>query len=221
MITITKKRANEIIELSSRGVTDAGALEYLRSRKVTDAQIDKFNIGYLPTKYHIDDYHYIDRCLVFPLYSLAGTLTGLEIRKIDTKSYIKYRILDTDNESIWFGLHQNISVAWKTSTVFLVEGIFDLLAVDQAIDYAGSCLTANLSKQQYLDVIRSFKNVVLCFDNDEVGVGSSKKIEKRLKLDGVNVINFQVAGVKDPGEFVEKFGVGRLKSFINEKVFIL
>lgn len=137
------------------------AIQYLQSRKVPEAKygelyyIDNIaDVSRLNPKY-IEKMDAPEPRIVFPLYNNRGLINGISARSINDQGLRYIRIKFNDVDDLVFGL-ENID---KSKTVYVTEGEFDSLFVDNCIAMGNSSLHLSGRVLQY-DV-----NVVLIYDN--------------------------------------------------------
>lgn len=181
--------------------------------------------------------------IVFPVYDELGNIKGIETRALDKKAmdvllpkykvslkplidelpetsvrYKKFYLANIKNTAFFFGLPNSLESIWNTNTVFLTEGIFDLLSLLKAVPNAVTPMTANINELQIDWLKRYVKKVVLMFDMDEKGKKAFKKIKELLEPEGITVINIPLFAGKDVNDFVMSKGVSELKSYIEDKM---
>ncbi|MEM5947745.1 DNA primase [Spirochaetia bacterium 38H-sp] len=138
------------------------ALEYYQSRNLTTDMINKFMLGYCPSKkgwlfnfllkkgFQKDflkkcglfsskapDYCLFSDRLVFPIFNTRGIVIGFGGRRLsDNSKFPKY--INSPETGIFkkknslYGLYQSIDEIKKTNSVVIVEGYFDVIALHQA-----------------------------------------------------------------------------------------
>lgn len=173
---------------------------------------------------------YLRDHLVYPIRSGYGTLLGLEARRLDKKNITKFFLPSAKWNALFFGLPQAVPKVWGGGNLWLVEGIFDLTAMEHIVpenDAVVASMTAHLSQNQlnfFKRYCRGMVNVV--YDNDKAGRQAThgfideKTGQRRLgvlellKRAGVMNRDYPYSGGKDPGEIWEKSGTwGLQKAF--------
>ena len=148
-----------IIETYNESLKDnLKALYYLHSRGIK---------GYKDCGYLIHNYR---ECIVFPIYNLNNELISLELRDINNKQY--YKITDKDYQGYYLF---NIQNSLNDKTIFLTEGIFDCLSLLEFKLNSISGLRATLPID-ILHLLSYWKNIFICFDNDDTGIEQTEKI---------------------------------------------
>jgi 5S rRNA maturation endonuclease (ribonuclease M5) len=144
------------------------AYKYVRSRGVSEGQIDRKHIGYSL----IGDMAYR---AVFPVY-VKNKLKGLVGRDITGRQEIPYR--NSVGEKTLYNLPDK-----GNKTIVLLEGIFDALIVEQAAKGIGidacALLGHDLADSQ-IELLQSYRRIILWLDPDEPGVKGIVKIARKL-----------------------------------------
>jgi len=189
-------------------------MEYLRDRFLTEDYIDSFGIGYSPCEWSItnedkmfskffDEFprtkRNLTKRLVFPIKNYKGDLSGFITRTIgDPKFYRKFLFYPHIPFYNMYGINENLGHIEESKSVFVVESIFDLVAVYPWVKNCVALLgTAFLDSQ--MSVLKRFSDhVYLGFNNDfdsphQAGNEATKYAKKRLKKFG-----FRVTHVKLP-----------------------
>lgn len=168
------------------------AVNYLESRKVPVQQWVKFNLRYDSSR----------RMVVFPYYSVHGLLAGARGRSIDAgaegiKKHYDYAWNGVRNTSlVWF----NEQCLAKCNSVYVVEGPFDALRLDEA--GFGNVLACMSSKPTAAKIktLLMLNSVVLIPDNDETGAKTvgfyASSLSGKIKFHSIVLPQI----VKDAGE---------------------
>lgn len=181
--------------------------------------------------------------IVFPVYDEMGNIKGIETRALDKRAmdvlipkykeslkslidelpessvrYKKFYLANIKNTAFFFGLPGSLESIWSTNTVFLTEGIFDLISLLKVVPNAVTPMTANINDLQISWLKRYVKKVVLMFDMDEKGKKALKRITELLEPEGITVINIPLFSGKDVNDFVISKGATELKNYINDKM---
>lgn len=170
--------------------------------------------------------------LVFPHLTGRGELVGVDFRTAGgTKKITRYGL----NSSRWcpsfFGLDQTVAEQlWQGANLWLVEGVFDLFALDWILppgDVVLGCGRASLSRLQldWIDRVCSRDYLIhVVFDEDEAGRRGAEgavnpetgKFQQgmvtRLRQKGFRVQDVRYRGGKDPGEIWDHSGRAGLRS---------
>tara|TARA_B100000686_G_C16775020_1_gene967844 strand:+ start:597 stop:2351 length:1755 start_codon:yes stop_codon:yes gene_type:complete len=182
------------------------AYDYIFNRISNYELLKKFNVGYCPGDKDLIDFlnnkgfsleeieesglliknkkndffgRFRNR-IIFPIYSFGNKIVGFGGRCI-RGSKVKY-INSQENpifkkSEILFGLCQNIENIRKSREIFLVEGYLDVISLfKNNIKSAVSPLGTTLSKSQISKMWSLSDTPYICFDGDEAGTNSAKKI---------------------------------------------
>jgi len=171
------------------------AINYLKTRGITDIDIYRYNIGYCD----LGDYK---NRIVIPSYDEHGYLNFYSCRDYYNKSYLKYLNCEFSKNIIGFEMLVNFN-----EEITLVEGAFDAISVRKnAIPLFGKTLS-NALKQKILQYKPPIVNVLL--DND--ALKDSIKICEFLIKNGINTKlvlleekDASILGFKKTWEYINK-----------------
>jgi DNA primase len=128
------------------------AMNYLKSRGITDEMIDKFGIGFCDKGDHAGR-------IVIPSYDKKGELNYYIARSWNPMSRAKYKNPEAEKDKIIFW--ENL-IDWKKD-IYLVEGAFDGLFLDNPIPMLGK----HMSELLFETIYKNAKaNVIICLDGD-------------------------------------------------------
>lgn len=212
--------------LSDRGER---AREYLHMRGMTDADIDRFSIGYCQNYKHPNSENMIpSERIIVPrskysyLARLPGLCSGTQIPKL------------TVRQSELFARSQTVKQSCPVQII--VEGEFDTISTYNALNgtYSVIGIGSDSNHVRVPERLRKMREkggknyaVLLLLDNDEGGIKTTKLLQEELApLNLVTVCAAPVAeifgdGIKDPNEAFVKDREGfaaRLTQFINDTV---
>jgi DNA primase len=128
------------------------ALNYLKSRGITDEIIEKYQIGYTMK----------GECagrIIVPSYNIEGELNYYVARSWATNTKFKYKNPEAEKEKIIFNEHL---INWDND-IYLVEGVFDGFFLENSIPMLGKHLSELLFTQIYE---KAKGNVIICLDGD-------------------------------------------------------
>jgi DNA primase len=128
------------------------ALNYLKSRGITDEMIEKFGIGFCDKGDHAGR-------IVIPSYSTNGVLNYYIARSWNPMSRAKYKNPEAEKDKIIFW--ENL-IDWNKD-IYLVEGAFDGLFLDNPIPMLGKHMSELLFDTIYQ---KAKGNVIICLDGD-------------------------------------------------------
>ena len=179
------------------------AKEYLTSRKFNEQDLKKYDISFIDS--NVEDFQkFCDKNKIsdFDLKKLGFISSN---NNFLFKNRIMFPILNFRSETIAYGgraledfgpkyLNSSDSVLYKKNRnlyftkefissvkkkgyVFLVEGYFDVLSLNQ-LGYSNSASPSGtaLTVQQLDAVSRYTKKILLCFDNDEAGLKATERV---------------------------------------------
>jgi len=128
------------------------AINYLKSRGITDEMIEKFGIGFCDKGDHAGR-------IVIPSYNKKGELNYYIARSWNPMSRAKYKnpIAEKDKIIFWESL-----IDWNKD-VYLVEGAFDGLFLDNAIPMLGKHMSELLFETIYQ---KAKGDIIICLDAD-------------------------------------------------------
>jgi len=128
------------------------ALNYLKSRGITDEMIEKFGIGFCDKGDHAGR-------IIIPSYSTNGELNYYIARSWNPMSRAKYKNPEAEKDKIifWESL-----IDWNKD-IYLVEGAFDGLFLDNPIPMLGKHMSELLFDTIYQ---KAKGNVIICLDGD-------------------------------------------------------
>jgi DNA primase len=128
------------------------AINYLKSRGITDEMIEKFGIGFCDKGDHAGR-------IVIPSYNKKGELNYYIARSWNPMSRAKYKNPEAEKDKIIFW--ENL-IDWKKD-IYLVEGAFDGLFLDNPIPMLGK----HMSELLFETIYKNAKaNVIICLDGD-------------------------------------------------------
>jgi DNA primase len=232
---------NELVSFAQSNLTDYDK-DYLYGRGVSDEQMQEFHLGLirdtLPSGLGspsflkwLEDSRTWRNSYVFPLTNVLGEVHGFQFKSFEGKLYSTF--LESPGEMVTFGLSQCVETVWKTKTIWLVEGVFDLFPIHRHFQGVACVLTAAVNEPGFKQIRRLARRVLLGFDMDVAGRRGCWDFVKEhgKKFDAVEIITYPslpLIGVedkrsKDPGDVWgvwgdEKFGPF-VKKFVSREVF--
>ena len=219
------------------------ALQYYFDRGYTFDTIKHFGLGYAPDgwdalkkylnekRYSNEELYaanllsksskggYYDRFrnrVMVPIIDIRGRVVGFGGRVLDDS---KPKYLNTSDTLAYKKTHQifamNFAKNHSDKGIILCEGYMDVIALHQAgfENAVASCGTA-ITPEQVRTIAKYTDTVFLSQDADEAG---RKAVDKSIELFSavnikVKVLN--IAGAKDPDEYIQKYGADRFKALI-------
>lgn len=164
------------------------ALQYLRNRKVDDETIKKFEIGYTesgPRKFRI----------IIPSRNSEGKINYYEARSYLPWVKPNYHKPDSPSKSEIIFNSANVDFSLP---VFLVEGVFDMFPLYNAVPMLGK----EISHLLLAKLVKNESKVVICLDED--AIRDSIGLYNRLVSYGLDVYFVEIKG--DIAEYYQKNG---------------
>ena len=209
--------------LFGRGASEA-TIERLRIREWTPASTPCPNVHFV--KRYGPRGEDLDQMVTIPLYAPSGTLVGIECRSRFEKRVTDFRLPEAQWNPVTINAPRVAEALWSGGSVWVVEGVYDLAALDWCIpptDAVLATLRAGLGRDVVEFLARFCRNTVyMVYDNDETGRKATNgwvdEVTKKrrygalelLKYAGLNAVDFRYRG-KDPGEVWLQGGIERLR----------
>ena len=225
--------------------------EYVKKRQFDMKTITKFGIGFANGKTHLFDHliskgfskeeilksgiliendrgKIYDRFysrLIFPIFDIRDRIIAFGGRVLD-KSLPKY-VNSQENEIYHKGKTlylMNFAKRNKQDRIIIVEGYMDAIALqksgfDNAVASLGTALTDDQARllKKYTD------NVIICYDQDSAGQNATLRGLDILNKRGINVkvLKLDKPDVKDPDEYINKYGKERFKNCIENSISLV
>mgnify|MGYP001556244579 CR=1 FL=1 len=177
------EQIEKYINLCSKEIfREKEALDYLHSRHITDDDIRKYKIGFSPCHWDITPTNpeenrfvldfpasrnkLIDQ-IVFPILDYKGNLSGFATRTFKgEKRYNKFYLKPHMQHFHLWGLYENLKSIQSSGKVFIVESIFDSIAVLPWVPFVISPVAAKITPLQVNFLKRFRVKVYLGFNND-------------------------------------------------------
>jgi DNA primase len=128
------------------------AMNYLKSRGITDEMIERYGIGFCDKGDHSGR-------IVVPSYNKNGDLNYYIARSWNPMSRAKYKNPEAEKDKIIFW--ENL-IDWNKD-IFLVEGAFDGLFLENSIPMLGKHMSELLFETLYM---KAKGNITICLDSD-------------------------------------------------------
>lgn len=212
-ININPKQLEELTNLikDNIGKFDKSELDYLTNRGISENIISKwYLLGLSNIKVRRDleilgaTCHPILRKvltdgienggILIPLFK-GDKLINCAVRKINSSKSLKYSLACPD-VPVW-GLDKLI----KGDEVWLTEGLFDLMALEEMGKKPVSCSSAMWSGLQLYQLLEKKPSTINIFsDNDEVGLRTSGILKSFFEMNNINCKIFISSFAKDPAE---------------------
>lgn len=177
------------------------ANEYLINERKFDSQtIKNFGLGYCPHNFadfakkftqtdieplriiENNGYSYLKNTITIPVRNSTGKITSFTAKSFlvnDKRAkYVNSHNTEYYKKSeILFGLDLAKEQIRKDNFVYLVEGHFDVMRHHQIGLKNTICICGSSISDAQLEIIKNYTNqIILCFDGDQAGLESTKKI---------------------------------------------
>ncbi len=226
------------------------ALEYLYKRKLDDNTIKKFGLGYsnntnemfefLKSKGFTEDEilksaivekkenRYVDKFrnrLMFPITDIRDRVIAFGGRVMDDS---KPKYINSPETLVYskgktlFAL--NIAKREKLDKVLIVEGYMDTISLHQrGISNVIASLGTALTQEQAKLIRKYTTNVIISYDSDSAGQAATLRGLDILNSVGceVKVLKLDADDVKDPDEYIIKYGSGRFNKVIENALTLV
>ena len=181
------------------------AMDYLKSRKILQEQIDYFEIGYaknewdniksfLQSKNLIKEgletgllvqtnnkiYDRFRNRIIFPIKNSIGNIIAFGGRTLDKSENAKY--INSPESKIFYksselyGLHESKQNINKLDNIIVVEGYTDVIALHKnKFNNSVATLGTAFTKYHISKLLRYSKNIIFCFDGDAAGKAAAWK----------------------------------------------
>lgn len=207
------------------------ALNYLKSRSITDAIIEKWELGWAAgsqntlnllqneniepkealevgaIKQNESGYYasFINR-ITFPIYNHLGRLVGFGGRTISDNpaKYINSPQSQIfDKSKIFYGYDKAKSEIYRSHSIVICEGYMDCIMLHAAgINNAVAVLGTALTQKHIPLIQRGDIKVTLSFDSDSAGITAAFKSARLLMEHQIDGKVVLISGGKDPAELV-------------------
>jgi hypothetical protein len=147
--------------------------------------------------------------IMTPVVDLWGNIVGCHNRFLSTVPKIKFASSIPN-----FHLFTNLRINSKPIKIFIVEGVFDALAIDKMNPnyHWIAPSTGFWTEEQLINLLFTISHfnsaeIICAFDNDRVGLKSNIILAKTLLKTkyNVNIMNFKNIEAKDPAEAINKY----------------
>jgi len=204
------------------------ALAYLKSRYVLDEEIDRFHLGFgrvvpMPqgndpeiTRFAKETFRgsKLENRIIFPFLDQLGRVQGLAGRYVDKKDFKIFATEEAKFNGFFFGLYQALPHIYQENRVYVVEGMFDLLAFSKVFPNTVASITSGLNEQQHATLSMFCDKIITCFDSDGPG-----RLGTELAGQWDNVAHTSIGGnFKDPAACLEAKGIKEFTKYLKAKI---
>ena len=191
-----------------------GLLNHLRAKGFSDNDMLEANVV---TKGKYGPHDRFSNRVIFPIIDLRGNVVAFGGRALDDKGAKYLNSSDTPvfkKSKTLFAL--NFAKTSKRPGLILAEGYMDVIAIHQAgFDNAVATLGTALTEEQARLISQYAEQVVLAYDSDGPGQAATKRAMNIFDEVGVKVSVLSMTGVKDPDEFIKKYGTERFAMLLD------
>ena len=195
---------------------------FLNKKGYTEDEIEKTCL--VSTERYIHDV-FVNRIMI-PIHDLEGNVVGFTGRiytNSDDPKYINSKESDIFKKGkILFNYHRAKNYVRNSHELLLVEGNMDALklyasGIKNVVALMGTALTSD----QILAIKKTHSRVILMMDSDSAGKLGMYQNGNLLVKNGIEVSTVLLSGAKDPDEYINKFGVEKLKKLIETPMSFL
>jgi len=167
----------------------------------------------------------LDGWLVCPAYSPKGNLIAAEIRNIQEKKVAKINLADTNWNPYFLGLKSGMEKIWNGADIWIVEGVFDLFALEWGISDKNVVLATGGAHlmMRHVTFLKRFCSgwVCMAYDQDDPGQKATHGWKKKGKKVFGALESLQRLGIpcreikyrgKDPGVIWDQGGEEAIKA---------
>jgi len=224
--------------------TKKDAFDYIKSRGITSASIEKFQIGYAPASNDTLNYlksnflnlaqaqdfglidngqnglyaRFIDR-ITFPIYSLSSKLVGFGGRTImgHNAKYINSPQTKMFNKSrLLYGYNLAKQSIYNKKQIIITEGYLDVIMLHQAgFDNAVATLGTALTNDHLPLINRGDPKVIVAYDGDKAGLNAALKAAIILSQNGFDGGVVIFGDGYDPADMVKDNKIEILNNMFN------
>jgi DNA primase len=236
LLNINSEAATYFKAMLSHPSSGKAARDYLRKRQMKPEVTDRFMLGYAPPSWTgliqyfskkgvpADDLQkaglvvakngkrydrFRDR-IIFPIVDIHQRVLGCGGRSLDDSlpKYLNSPDTPVYNKSrTLYGLHAAKDACRQSGSAFIVEGYFDLLALQcHGIENVVATLGTALTRQQVRIMKGYARQMMLVFDSDEAGIKAAERSLPLFIEEKVDARILILPGGKDPDSYV--FAVG-------------
>lgn len=225
------------------------AQEYVKKRKLDNATLKKFLIGYSGTYNELytmlkekgfteeeilasslvnktPEGKFVDRFrkrLMFPIQDTRNRVIAFGGRVLDDS---KPKYINSPENIVYskgrhlFGL--NIAKKSDLKKIIIVEGYMDAISLHQrGITNVVASLGTAMTEAQGRLLRKSSEQVIIGYDSDGAGQAATMRGLEILQSMGCDVRILQIEGAKDPDEFVVKYGPERFEKQVEKSISLV
>jgi len=156
--------------------------------------------------------------VIFPIVNLKGNIIAFGGRVLDDS---KPKYLNT-SDTRYFDKSQNLfslnfAKDSDSTQIILAEGYMDVIAINQAgfSNVVASLGTSITDGQAHL-LQRHAREIIIAYDNDAAGQIATRRAVRRFEAVGLPTKILRLHNVKDPDEYIRKFGTDRFRLLLEQ-----
>lgn len=220
------------------------ARAYWRRRGLSDATIKRFGLGYAPDSFRTT-YDYLRgrgyaneellesglvkrsekgnlydafrNRVMTPIFDLRGNVIAFGGRVLDDSKpkYINSpETLVYKKSKTMYAL--NVAKKSADKRYVLCEGYMDVISMQQAGVETAVCACGTALTQEQVKLLDDYaEEVVLCYDSDEAGQKATVRSLGLFNNTNLRVRVLQIPDVKDPDEYIKKYGATRFRALLD------
>lgn len=209
------------------------AKQYLIQRGISEASVEKFEIGYAPASFATLDFlssrgyamsesmeygvagigennnpyaRFIER-VTFPIYSPSNRLVGFGGRTLSNHpaKYVNSPQTKHFNKSqLLYGYQLAKETIYKQKTIIVTEGYLDVIMLHQAgFTHSVATLGTALTNEHIPLITRGDPEVIVAYDGDDAGINAALKASMLLSTHGIKGGVVLFSGGMDPADMVQ------------------
>ena len=240
IIPVLYKLNNSVAELYRKQLfNNTNALEYLKSRNITDKTIEELNLGYASNDIVLYDYLFkqgykkdaifsyklinkVDKSnifadrIIFPIKDVDSKVIAFGGRVIDNSTPKYINNADTEiycKAENLYGI--DIAKNYADNGIIIVEGYIDVISLNQAGIKNGVALLGTAITDEQIELIKKYTNkVTLILDSDLAGQQASIRAVEKIKMYDIKCFNVRLEKAKDVDEFINIYGIDEFKKLL-------
>lgn len=236
--TKVQKKQSNLLENTTRFyqqrlANNAQILQYLKSRGISQANIESFQLGYAPAGFETIKFlndtkqdkqealefgiigrdntrefaRFRDR-VIFPIHSSSGKVVGFGGRTLDSNNHAKY--INSPQSKIFnkskllYGYYFAKDSIFRKKKVIVCEGYIDVIMLHQAgFKNAVATLGTALTNEHLPLLQKGDPEIILSYDGDKAGIVAALRASKMLSAKSALGGVVIFEGGKDPADMVQ------------------
>ena len=174
-------------------------------------------------------YDFFRKRLIFPIMNVAGKVMAFGARKLEDDANPRNPKYLNSRDSLIFKKRENLfalNFAKKEDikSLVLVEGNMDVISLHlRGIRTAVASLGTAFTQEQAKLIRKYTDKVIISYDSDEAGQKAILAASEILEKNGIDVrvLQIDVPGIKDPDEYIIKYGAGRFNILMEKAISII